>query len=271
VTLATDLVALAEDVAATRTAQQAIRAALIAKGRDMTGVAFADYPDEIAAIETGTGGGQQLELTAVTLSAATAQVGVPISVSGTYWIDQTTTIAYQWLRNGAGIAGATAATYTPVPADSGQDLSARMTLNRSGQTVSLTSSALLVGAPAAPTLVQAPPPAVLAFGGPGTVALAPFVAGAALTWTVHASGGIAGLSIDAATGVLTVPTDAERAPTEITIRATNTGGFVALVFTVAVTAQAATNTLTLDSGAGLEVATIFDGTTYHDVTLEGAE
>lgn len=66
------------------------------------------------------------------LSAVTAGYGKAITVTAGTATPAATGTTYQWLSNGAAITGATASTYTPVLADVGKRLSARVTLTRSG-------------------------------------------------------------------------------------------------------------------------------------------
>jgi hypothetical protein len=55
------------------------------------------------------------------------------------------TIAYQWLRAGVAIAGATSATYTPVDADAGKAVSVAVTGSKTGHlTVTQNSSSVSV-------------------------------------------------------------------------------------------------------------------------------
>ncbi|WP_303621050.1 peptidoglycan DD-metalloendopeptidase family protein [Microbacterium oleivorans] len=57
------------------------------------------------------------------------------------WGPGTVTFAYQWLRGGSPIAGATARTYRPVAADAGKVVSVRITGARSGYTTVVRTSA----------------------------------------------------------------------------------------------------------------------------------
>ncbi len=72
--------------------------------------------------------------------SGTAQVGqVLASTTGTW--TGATSFAYQWAGNGASIAGATAASYTPVSSDAGHTLTATVTATgSSGATASATSA-----------------------------------------------------------------------------------------------------------------------------------
>lgn len=62
----------------------------------------------------------------------TARVGGTLTASPGAWDVAGTSYAYQWLRDGAAIAGATAATYRVVPADAGTALSVRVTATATG-------------------------------------------------------------------------------------------------------------------------------------------
>lgn len=71
--------------------------------------------------------------------SGTAQVGkVLASTTGTW--TGATSYAYEWAGNGAGIAGATAATYTPVSNDGGHTLTATVTATGPGGAASATSA-----------------------------------------------------------------------------------------------------------------------------------
>ena len=74
----------------------------------------------------------------------------------------TPTLAFQWLRNGEPIAGATSAQYSPTAADAGTAVSVRVTATRDGYTSrSASSSTRIVQRAAAPT---PPPPTPQTFG-----------------------------------------------------------------------------------------------------------
>ncbi len=75
-----------------------------------------------------------------TISGTPAPGRTLTAVTGT-WKPTPTTFTYQWLRSGAAIAGATAATYTPVSADLDRGLSVRVTATRSGYTTTSATSA----------------------------------------------------------------------------------------------------------------------------------
>src|SRR6185369_14946770 len=58
------------------------------------------------------------------LSTTATKVGTPVSVTnGTWTGTPTITFAYQWLNNGAVIAGAISSSYTPIDTDFGDILS----------------------------------------------------------------------------------------------------------------------------------------------------
>ncbi|WP_435768532.1 M4 family metallopeptidase [Nocardioides sp. SYSU DS0651] len=69
----------------------------------------------------------------------TPRVGRPLAVQPGEWADED--LGYQWYRNGAPIAGATSASYTPVAADLGKRLGAAVTGRRAGTTETLVAAA----------------------------------------------------------------------------------------------------------------------------------
>lgn len=71
----------------------------------------------------------------------TARVGVKLTAVAGTWGPEPVTLAYQWLRAGAPIAGATKATYTAVAADRGRRLSVAVTGTKDGFTTLTVPSA----------------------------------------------------------------------------------------------------------------------------------
>lgn len=98
-------------------------------------------------------------------------------------------VAYQWLRGGAEIAGATAATYTPRAADIGATLACRVSYTDAGGTQETITTA--ASAPVAPAARRLPPVALDAGAGlagllhRGRLVLAAMAAGAELAARVR--------------------------------------------------------------------------------------
>ena len=72
----------------------------------------------------------------------TGAVGNTLSVTNGNWTYVPTSYAYQWLRGGANIAGAMAATYVLQAADSGTNVSCRVTATNPAGSTSATSNAI---------------------------------------------------------------------------------------------------------------------------------
>jgi hypothetical protein len=92
-----------------------------------------------------------------------ARVGQPITADPGTWTPEPTTVAYQWLRDGAAITGATSASYTPAAADLGHALAARVTVQRADYADEVVVTAAV-------TQAAAVDPADAAGGGSGTAA-----------------------------------------------------------------------------------------------------
>jgi hypothetical protein len=92
-----------------------------------------------------------------------ARVGQPITADPGTWTPEPTTVAYQWLRDGAAITGATSASYTPAAADLGHALAARVTVQRADYADEVVVTAAV-------TVAAAVDPADAAGGGSGTAA-----------------------------------------------------------------------------------------------------
>lgn len=139
-------------------------------------------------------------------------------------------LSLQWLRDGVAIPGATGLTYTPGDADDGLGLTCRVTAENAG--------GVLAAEPAPVTATRTPPLVVdlladiSVFEGsePVVIAAAAAFSGAGLRFAVAG----AGATIDALTGVVTLPTDSLQAGTPVTVVATNSGGAAEASFAVSV-------------------------------------
>ncbi len=181
-------------------------------------------------------------LLAVPALAGTGKVGSPVTVDAGSWSGlPAPTLALQWLRDGAEIAGATAASYVPTDADDRCALACRVTALNAAGTLAAETQPLAV-TQVAPALVGELLDEVLDLGaGAETIATAQVFEGRSLAF--GASG--AGATIDPATGVLTLPTDAARSGEEVTVTATNSGGTAAASFRVTVEDPAGTDPVAL--------------------------
>ncbi|MDR2453066.1 MAG: FG-GAP-like repeat-containing protein [Bifidobacteriaceae bacterium] len=73
--------------------------------------------------------------------SGTAKVGSALTAAPGTWAPAGVALAYQWLRDGAAITGATAKTYTLVAADQGKKMSVRVTGTLAGYTTASATSA----------------------------------------------------------------------------------------------------------------------------------
>ena len=143
------------------------------------------------------------------------------------------TTSLQWRGNGVAIAGATAASYTPVAADDGKDLTCLVSATSSAGTAQAATAALKVSY-AAPT-AKAGALTDVSYdqnSGAKTVAAAAAFTGAGLSYAVTG----AGASIDAATGVVTLSTNTLVSASAVTVTASNSGGTATSSFKVTVKA-----------------------------------
>ncbi|MDE0778958.1 MAG: hypothetical protein OSB43_21970, partial [Nocardioides sp.] len=92
--------------------------------------------------------------TAVPTISGTARVGAALVASGGTWNPADVSLAFQWLRGGSPIAGATSTTYVLTPADAGSGIAVRVTATRAGFTpqeaVSATTALVAKGTLVAP-------------------------------------------------------------------------------------------------------------------------
>lgn len=104
-------------------------------------------------------GGSSSTITPVSapVVTGTATVGSTLSAGAGQWSPSDVTVAYQWLRDGAPITGATGPTLALTAADAGTSISVRVTASRPGSSpVAQTSAATAVAAEPTLTAVGAP-------------------------------------------------------------------------------------------------------------------
>lgn len=189
--------------------------------------------------------------------AGSGVIGAPVTVDPGLWNGTPMPdLALQWLRTGAPIPGATDATYVPVAADDRAALSCRVTAsNLAGSLAAETTPLNIIHA--APVAAGELADLDLVQGsGVRTVAAAGDFAGAALVFAASGAGAV----IDAATGLVSIPTAAALDVATVTVTAINSGGaaesrFAVRVTAPAVTAPAALGTipdLIFDLGTGLQ-------------------
>ena len=171
-----------------------------------------------------------LALAAPTLSG-TGRIGAALTAQPGNW-SGTPAVAFQWRRDGADIAGATAKTYVLGSEDDLCELTCRVTATNAAGSAAAETAALRV-THAAPEARGTLPDATFTRGtGLQTVAVAGGFAGAALRFAVAG----AGATVDAATGVVSIPTDASADGAEATVTAVNSGGAASSRFRVTVKA-----------------------------------
>lgn len=190
----------------------------------------------------GDGGGEPpappaapLLITAPVLAGA-GTIGTPVSADPGLWTSATTPdFAYLWLRDGTAIAGATGAVYVPGPEDDLSDLAVRVTATNAGGATEAVSAALRVTY-AAPVARGALFDEIFDAGsGEQIVETAGEFAGENLRFALEATGGLAA-TIEPATGLLRIATDAPLSGAEIAVTASNSGGSARSAFLVTIEA-----------------------------------
>ncbi|MGZ5369599.1 MAG: CHAP domain-containing protein [Aeromicrobium sp.] len=206
-----------------------------------------------AAITAGT-----ISNTAVPTVSGTAKVGSTLTVAAGTWAPTGLAYAYQWLRGGVVIPGATKSTYVLAAADLAGKVSVRVTATKPGYT-SLARTSGQTGAIALGTISNTAAPTIA-----GTPKVGQTLTSMEGTWTpADVTFGYqwlaGGVPITAATGKTFVPTSAQLAKT-ITVRVTaNKDGFATLTKVSLPTAAVAPGTI-LNSVAPSITGSAIDGT-----------
>ena len=160
---------------------------------------------------------------------AAPKVGVAVAVVPGGWRGAPA-LGLAWLRDGVAIPGATGLAYRPEAADDGRLLAVRVTAtNALGTTTAETAASRVTRV--APVAAR-PLADVTADLGAAALTLAAAAAfdGAGLTFAVSG----AGVTIDSATGVVTISTGTLLNQERITVTATNSGGSAASGFSLTV-------------------------------------
>ncbi len=150
-----------------------------------------------------------------------AEVGRVLTVSPGTWGPAPVTLAFQWLRGGTAISGATAQTYTLTAADAAQAISVRVTGTKTGYTKAVkTSTALTVATatltPATPTISGSATANSTLTANAGT--WGPTPVSLSYSWSV------AGTAVSGATGTTwTVPSWAAGKPVTVTVTGSKPG------------------------------------------------
>ena len=164
--------------------------------------------------------------------AGPATIGAAVGVDPGTW-EEAAALALQWCRGGTEIAGATGASYTPVAADDRTALSCRVTASNPAAAPGRDRAAAghlrrarrRGGARRSRMAARQRRP---------SVAAAAAFTGAGLSYAVSG----AGATIDAATGVVSLPTATLVSAATVTVTASNSGGSAAASFRLSVVAVA---------------------------------
>jgi hypothetical protein len=163
-------------------------------------------------------------------------IGTEVSVDSGLWSgDPAPALSLVWLRDGAEIAGATEAVYVPSPEDDRTELACAVTASNTAGSERVVTAAFSVKY-APPTLTGTLTEEDIFIldedTGPQIVEAAPGFAGEALSYSVEG----AGATVDAATGVISIPTETPADGETVTVSAANSGGSIATSFRVTVEA-----------------------------------
>ena len=172
-------------------------------------------------------------LLAAPVLAGGAKVGSAMTVeTGGWGGDPAPQITCQWLRDGAPIDEATGTEYLATPEDDLAGISCRVTATNAGGSAEMQTAALTV-THVAPQVTGELLEEILDEGtGPQDVPTAEAFEGLALVFAVEG----ADASIDAETGVASIPTDTPVDGAEVVVTATNSGGSAEARFLVTIEA-----------------------------------
>lgn len=162
-----------------------------------------------------------------------AKVGAAMNVETGSWSgDPAPSIACQWLRDGVDVEGATGTGYVPDAADDLAEIACRVTARNSGGSAEAVTAALTV-THVAPVAKGELFEEILDEGtGPQEIPTAQDFEGEALVFAVEGAAAV----IDAATGIVSIPTDSPVDGATVTVTATNSGGAAASSFLVTIEA-----------------------------------
>ena len=188
--------------------------------------------------------------------AGTGKIGAEVTVTPGTWAGvPAPDLALQWCRDGVDIPSAVAAVYVPGAEDDLTDLTCRITASSRAGTATAASASLRV-THVAPEVVGTPVEEIFDQGsGAQDVACAGYFTGEALVFGVAG----AGAGVDAATGVVSIPTGNALSGETVTVTATNSGGSAQIAFMMTVEAAEPQEVLlTVMTAADWEVRAVRD-------------
>lgn len=197
------------------------------------------------------GGNPALPVLAVLLAAPTlsgaGRIGSPVAVAAGLWSGlPAPVLALQWCRDGAAIPGATGPEFVPGPAEDATELSCEVTASNPAGAVTAISASLRITYEAPVARGDLLEEIFDEGTGLQSVETAAAFTGESLRFAVTG----AGATINAATGVVQIPTDAPVWGETVTVTASNSGGSAASGFMVTVEAAEPEVVETLPPAAG---------------------
>ena len=175
-------------------------------------------------------------LTAVPRLSGPGLIGMPLQLDPGLWQGEPAPLlALQWQRDGTDIPGATDPTYLPGPSDDGAWLRARVTAANTHGAVTVHSTEIRVTYAAPTSAGGLPDRSYPLNSGNHIVNAFPDFTGDGLTFRVIGEG----VSIDPATGEISISTEALRDGIEIVVTAGNSGGEASSRFRLTVAAEPA--------------------------------
>lgn len=170
-------------------------------------------------------------LVAAPVLTGSGLIGAMLSLDPGQWSGMPTPdLAFQWLRDGTAIAGATTSGYVPVAADDRAALAVRVTARNAGGSLDATTAPLAIRY-AAPVARGTLADRILTLGSAAaSLEAAASFSGAGLAFAVSGGGAV----IDASTGRISLPATRLRSAETVTVTASNSGGAASLGFRLSV-------------------------------------
>ena len=166
---------------------------------------------------TGTAPGAPRSLRRPKL-VGTGRIGDVVDVDPGDWIDAAT-LSFAWLRNGAPVPGAIAASYAPLASDDRSLLACRVTASNETGRTEVQTPAITIRFPPAPLAGAFLYIRYMQLTGPHIVIESPFFPEGSLSFRITGDG----VSVDSATGLVTIPAASLLSGVSVLMTAPNSG------------------------------------------------